>query len=59
MDRKHQQKLPVVQFKKREKEAKKLAGTEINNKSIETRHQRNNITTKNAKKQSVNIQNRP
>ena len=40
------------------KKRKKLAGTEINIKSKETRHQRNIITTVNNKKQRVNYENR-
>lgn len=41
-----------------EKEEKKLPRTAINNKSKETRHQRNNIATTNNKKQWMNYENR-
>ena len=41
-----------------EKEEKKLPRTAINNKSKETRHQRNNIETTNNKKQWMNYENR-
>ena len=43
--------------KKMKKKAKNAAGTEMNKKSKETRHQRKDITTRNSKKQGVNKEN--
>ena len=57
VDQKYQQIHAVVLCKKGKKTTKNPAGTETNNKSTETRHQRYNITATNNKKQRVNIEN--